>query len=173
MWKSVTVPAYFPILVDFNNVYFQSRHAEIHTLETWARVFGERWRPCIAVGTLGILCAGQGTTLEARSLPSFMPMWETSVLTQLAHFQDLTQHLGQLYTTAAKGTFMLVFSATVLKHNLQVGKGTGQKRKLVCRKRQECRPHSNKGLDLLQITKLRLLLPEQNCTVSIFSVYRT
>ena len=51
------------------------------------------------------------------------------VLTQLAHFQDYTQHLGQLYTTAAKGTFMLIFSATVLKHNLQAGKEGGQKGK--------------------------------------------
>lgn len=65
-------------------------------------------------------------------------LWEICVLTQLAHFQDLTQHLGQLYTTAAKGTFMLIFSATVLKHNLQAGKGTGQKGKSVCRKHQKC-----------------------------------
>lgn len=42
----------------------------------------------------------------------------TNVLTQFAHFQDLTQHLGQLYAAAAKGTLMFIFPATVLQHNL-------------------------------------------------------
>lgn len=68
-------------------------------------------------------CQHLGNSLHwsGRSLGHWVSasLWETSVLTQLAHFQDLTQHLGQLYTTAAKGTFMLIFSATVLKHNLQ------------------------------------------------------
>lgn len=38
IWNSVTVPAKFSIRVDFNNVYSQRRHAEIHTEET-----KERW----------------------------------------------------------------------------------------------------------------------------------
>lgn len=51
----------------------------------------------------------------------------TRVLTQLAHFEDLTQHLGQLDATAAEGTFVLVFSAAVLQHNLQAGRGRSQR----------------------------------------------
>ena len=97
-------------------------------------------------------------------------LWEIHVLTQLAHFQDLTQHLGQLYTTAAEGTFMLIFSATVLKHNLQAGKRTVQKGKSVCRKHQKCWLYYNRETDPLQTTKLGLLGAEQNCTWSIFSV---
>lgn len=70
-------------------------------------------------GTWGVLCGGQGTTLEAALRPASSPRRQaTRVLTQLAHFQDLTQHLGQLDATAAEGTLMLVFSAAVLKHNL-------------------------------------------------------
>lgn len=72
-----------------------------------------------AGSTWGVLCGGQGTTLEAAPCPASSPRGRaTRVLTQLAHFQDLTQHLGQLDATAAKGTLMLVFSAAVLKHNL-------------------------------------------------------
>lgn len=40
------------------------------------------------------------------------------LLTQLAHFQDLAQHLGQFYTAAAEGTLVLVLPAAVLEHNL-------------------------------------------------------
>lgn len=40
-------------------------------------------------------------------------------LTKLAHFQNLTEHLGQFDTAAAKWTLVLVFSTAVLKHNLQ------------------------------------------------------
>lgn len=58
-----------------------------------------------------------GSSLKPRDGQASHPHGD-NVLTQLAHFQDLTQHLGQLYAAAAKGTFMLVFSATVLKHNL-------------------------------------------------------
>lgn len=47
------------------------------------------------------------------------------VLTQLAHFQDVAQHPGQLDAAAAEGAFVLIFSAAVLQHDLQGGKGTG------------------------------------------------
>lgn len=40
-------------------------------------------------------------------------------LTELAHFQDLTQHLGQLDAAAAKWTLVLVFSTAVLQDDLQ------------------------------------------------------
>lgn len=44
-------------------------------------------------------------------------------LTQLAHFQDLAQHPGQLDAAAAEGTLVLVLPTAVLKHDLQAEKG--------------------------------------------------
>lgn len=40
-------------------------------------------------------------------------------LTKLAHFQDLTEHLGQLDAAAAKRTLVLVFSTAVLQDDLE------------------------------------------------------
>lgn len=37
IWNSITTSAHFPILVDFHNVYSQSRLAEIPTMETQAK----------------------------------------------------------------------------------------------------------------------------------------
>lgn len=42
-------------------------------------------------------------------------------LTQFAHFENLTKHLGQLDTAAAKWTLVLVFSTAVLQDDLQRG----------------------------------------------------
>ena len=44
-------------------------------------------------------------------------------LTQFPDLQDLTQHLGELNRTAAKGALVLVFSATVLQDNLRARRG--------------------------------------------------
>lgn len=129
------------------------------------------WCPCSAVSTLGTLLVGQSIPRNWTSA-KLHTLWEMRVLTQLTHFQDFTKHLGQLYTTAAKGTFMLIFSATVLKHNLQAGKERGQKGKSVYRKHQKCWLYCNRETDPLQTTKLGLLGAEQNCTLSIASVYR-
>lgn len=41
-------------------------------------------------------------------------------LTELAHFEDLTQHLGQLDAAAAKRTLVLVFSTAVLQDDLEI-----------------------------------------------------
>lgn len=40
-------------------------------------------------------------------------------LTELAHFENLTQHLGQLDAAAAKWTLMFVFSTAVLQDDLE------------------------------------------------------
>lgn len=40
-------------------------------------------------------------------------------LTKLAHFQDLTEHLGQFDAAAAKRTLVLVFSTAVLQDDLE------------------------------------------------------
>lgn len=72
-----------------------------------------------------------GSALDAECLAIVSLTGEASVLTQLAHFQDVTEHLGQLYTAAAEGTFMLIFSAAVLKHNLCGKEETAQKRNSV------------------------------------------
>lgn len=40
-------------------------------------------------------------------------------LTKLAHFQNLTEHLGQLDAAAAKRTLVLVFSTAVLQDDLE------------------------------------------------------
>lgn len=76
---------------------------------------------------MGLLRGGQGTTLKAGLSAQLPDPRGTSVLTQLAHFQDVAQHLGQLYAAAAEGTFMLIFPAAVLKDDLHGGKGTGPK----------------------------------------------
>lgn len=39
-------------------------------------------------------------------------------LTKLAHFEDLTEHLGKLDAAAAERTLVLVFSAAVLQDDL-------------------------------------------------------
>lgn len=64
-------------------------------------------------------------------LPDFTPSAYPFVLTQLAHFQDLTEHLGQFYAAAAKGTLVLILSAAVLKHNLYREEESGQRRNSV------------------------------------------
>lgn len=40
-------------------------------------------------------------------------------LTKLAHFQNLTEHLGQLDAAAAKRTLVLVLSTAVLQDDLE------------------------------------------------------
>lgn len=40
-------------------------------------------------------------------------------LTELPHFQDLAQHLGQLDAAAAKRALVLVFPAAVLQDDLE------------------------------------------------------
>lgn len=85
--------------------------------------------PGRAGSTWGVLRGGPGTAWEAALRPASSPR-ATRVLTQLAHFEDLTQHLGQLDATAAEGTLVLVFAAAVLKHNLQAGRGRSQRAEL-------------------------------------------
>lgn len=62
---------------------------------------------------------GQGLKLgNSGSANLCTPGAHALLLTQLAHFQDLAQHLGQLYTAAAEGTLVFVLPAAVLEHNL-------------------------------------------------------
>lgn len=68
------------------------------------------------------LLGRSGPALEAR-LAGLHTHGEPSALTQLAHFQDLAQHPGQLDAAAAEGTLVLILSAAVLKHDLQAEKG--------------------------------------------------
>ena len=77
------------------------------------------------VGTLESHLMGRGSLVPADLCTHGA---HAPLLTQLAHFQNLTQHLGQFYTAAAEGTFVLVLPAAVLKHNLCGEEGSGQRR---------------------------------------------
>lgn len=98
---------------------------------------------------------------------------EARILTQLSPLSGFhTASWSALYYCGQRDIHAYL-PAAVLKHNLQkAGKEGGQKGKSVYRKHQKCWLYCNRETDLLQTTKLSLLGAEQNCTISIVSVYR-